>query len=96
MDQENFKKATASYNPDIYNYDDENDNSFGRYFRTYIVALRQNEDLLKHWKNGRTENNIKVVGYSWVHRDEDSREEKYGTRMEQSDWSSQNGAGSTL
>lgn len=29
MDQENFKKATASYNPDIYNYDDENENLAG-------------------------------------------------------------------
>jgi hypothetical protein len=29
MDKDNFKRATASYNPDIYDYDDENENLVG-------------------------------------------------------------------
>ena len=58
-----------------------------------VVALRQNWRFIEIWKKLENRKNIKVVGlFIWIHRDEDSREEKNRTRIEQSDWSSQNGA----
>ena len=39
-------------------------------------------------KTGEQKEHMKVVGlFIWVHRDEDSREEKNGTRLEQPEWS---------